>query len=117
MSDDRWMAHSLLSVPLNLGLLDPVEVVRAAEQAYHDGAAPLAAVEGFVRQVIGWRDYIWHLYWHLGEDYRTHNELEPAALDRRLVRRRWIPPGPTPPAYGRRSRRSARPAGPTTSRG
>ena len=76
MSDDRWMAHSLLSAPLNLGLLDPVEVVRAAEQAYHDGAAPLAAVEGFVRQVIGWRDYIWHLYWYLGEDYRTHNELD-----------------------------------------
>ena len=76
MSDDRWMAHSLLSVPLNLGLLDPIEVARAAETAYHDGAAPLAAVEGFVRQVIGWRDYIWHLYWHLGEDYRTHNQLD-----------------------------------------
>ena len=75
MADDRWMAHSLLSVPLNLGLLEPIEVARAAEQAYHDGAAPLAAVEGFVRQVIGWRDYIWHLYWHLGEDYRTHNQL------------------------------------------
>jgi len=75
MSEDRWMAHSLLSVPLNLGLLEPVEVARAAERAYHDGTAPLAAVEGFVRQVIGWRDYIWHLYWHLGEDYRTHNQL------------------------------------------
>ena len=75
MSDDRWMAHSLLSAPLNLGLLEPIEVARAAEQAYHDGTAPLAAVEGFVRQVIGWRDYIWHLYWYLGEDYRTHNQL------------------------------------------
>ncbi len=76
MSGDRWMAHSLLSAPLNLGLLDPIEVVRAAEGAYHDGQAPLAAVEGFVRQVIGWRDYIWHLYWHLGEAYRTHNQLD-----------------------------------------
>ena len=76
MSDDRWMAHSLLSAPLNLGLLEPIEVVRAAEQAYHDGTAPLAAVEGFVRQVIGWRDYIWHLYWYLGEDYRAHNQLD-----------------------------------------
>ena len=75
MSGDRWMAHSLLSAPLNLGLLDPVEVARAAEQAYHDGSAPLAAVEGFIRQVVGWRDYIWHLYWHLGEDYRAHNHL------------------------------------------
>ncbi len=76
MSDDRWMAHSLLSAPLNLGLLEPIEVVRAAERAYHDGTAPLAAVEGFVRQVIGWRDYIWHLYWYLGEDYRAHNQLD-----------------------------------------
>ena len=117
MSDDRWMAHSLLSVPLNLGLLEPIEVARAAEQAYHDGAAPLAAVEGFVRQVIGWRDYIWHLYWYLGRGLPDAQPAEPAALHRRLVRRAWIPPGPTPPAYGRRSRRSARPAGPTTSRG
>jgi deoxyribodipyrimidine photolyase-related protein len=75
LTQDRWMAHSLLSAPLNLGLLDPVEVVRAAEQAYHDGSAPLAAVEGFIRQVIGWRDYIWHLYWFLGEDYRNNNKL------------------------------------------
>jgi deoxyribodipyrimidine photolyase-related protein len=38
--------------------------------------APIAAVEGFVRQVIGWRDYIWHLYWYLGEDYRNSNTLQ-----------------------------------------
>ena len=69
------MAHSLLSAPLNLGLLDPLEVVRPAEHAYRDGAAPLASVEGFVRQILGWRDYIWHLYWHLGEDYRRGNAL------------------------------------------
>ena len=75
LSGDRWMAHSLLSAPLNLGLLDPLEVVRAAEDAYTEGHAPIASVEGFVRQVIGWRDYIWHLYWYLGEDYRTSNEL------------------------------------------
>ncbi len=76
LSADRWMAHSLLSASQNLGLLDPVELARAAEQAYHDESAPLAAVEGFVRQVIGWRDYIWHLYWYLGEGYRSHNELD-----------------------------------------
>ena len=72
---DRWMAHSLLSAPMNLGLLDPLEVVHAAEEAYAAGNAPLNAVEGFVRQVMGWRDYIWHLYWYLGEDYRGANEL------------------------------------------
>ena len=76
LEEDPWMAHSLLSAPLNLGLLDPIEVVRRAEAAYHSGAAPLASVEGFVRQVMGWRDYVWHLYWHLGEDYRRRNRLQ-----------------------------------------
>nr|WP_297429817.1 cryptochrome/photolyase family protein [uncultured Actinotalea sp.] len=60
---DRWMAHSLLSVPLNLGLLHPLEAARRAVRAYDDGAARLASVEGFVRQVVGWREYVWHLYW------------------------------------------------------
>ena len=75
LEGDPWMAHSLLSAPLNLGLLDPLEVVARAEAAFRNGEAPLASVEGFVRQVLGWRDYIWHLYWHLGEDYRDRNEL------------------------------------------
>ena len=75
LSGDRWMSHSLLSAPLNLGLLDPVEIVRAAEDAYAEGHASIAAVEGFVRQIIGWRDYIWNLYWYFGEDYRSRNEL------------------------------------------
>jgi deoxyribodipyrimidine photolyase-related protein len=74
-------------------------VVGAAETAYHVGADPLAAVEGVVRQVIGWRDYIWHLYWYLGEDYRANNrlnqrrsiddwfaELDPAGTDAACVR-------------------------------
>ncbi|CAA9318755.1 MAG: Deoxyribodipyrimidine photolyase [uncultured Friedmanniella sp.] len=72
---DRWMSHSLLSAPVNLGLLDPLEEVDAAVEAYRAGEAPINAVEGFVRQVIGWRDYIWHLYWYLGEDYRSRDEL------------------------------------------
>ena len=73
---DWAMAHSLLSVPLNLGLLDPVEVADRAVQAYRDGDAPLASVEGFVRQVIGWREYVWHLYWHFGPTYRRRNALQ-----------------------------------------
>ncbi len=73
---DPWMAHSLLSVPLNLGLLDPLEVVNQAEGAYRSGSVPIAAAEGFIRQVLGWRDYVWHLYWHLGADYRELNELD-----------------------------------------
>lgn len=69
------MSHSLLSAPMNLGLLDPLEVVRAAEKAYLQGKARLQSVEGFIRQIIGWRDYVWHLYWQFGEDYSTRNEL------------------------------------------
>ncbi|MFC4585275.1 cryptochrome/photolyase family protein [Sphaerisporangium corydalis] len=75
LSADPVMAHSMLSPALNLGLLDPMECVRAAEAAYRDGSAALPGVEGYVRQLIGWRDYIWHLYWHFGEDYRTLNRL------------------------------------------
>lgn len=76
---DDWMAHSLLSAPMNLGLLDPLDTVRTVEAAYHDGTAGLASVEGFVRQVLGWRDYVWHLYWHLGDDYRRRNVLRATA--------------------------------------
>ncbi|MGZ5400841.1 MAG: cryptochrome/photolyase family protein, partial [Nocardioides sp.] len=75
LEGDPWMAHSLVSAPLNLGLLDPLEVVRRAEEAYLSGDAPIASVEGFVRQVLGWRDYVWHLYWHFGDPYRRRNEL------------------------------------------
>lgn len=73
---DPLMAHSLLSVPLNLGLLHPLEVVHAAEDAYRSGRAPIASVEGFVRQVLGWREYVWGMYWYLGEDHRHRNALD-----------------------------------------
>lgn len=76
LSDDQWMAHSLLSAPMNLGLLDPLEVVERAEHAHRDSQAPLASVEGFIRQVMGWRDFVWHLYWHFPASYRGLNELD-----------------------------------------
>jgi len=76
LAADPWMAHSALSPAINLGLLHPLEVVQAAEQAYRSGDAPLASVEGFVRQVIGWREYVWSLYWHVPRDYRGRNALE-----------------------------------------
>ncbi len=80
LAGDRWMTHSLLSPAVNLGLLDPIEEVHAAEQRYRDSVAegdplPLNSVEGFVRQVMGWRDYIWHTYWHFGRDFRHANAL------------------------------------------
>ncbi len=73
---DWAMAHSLLSVPLNLGVLHPLDAVRAAETAYRDGDAPLAATEGFIRQILGWREYMWQLYWRFGPAYLDGNSLD-----------------------------------------
>ena len=56
--------HSMLSTSINLGLLDPLELCRRAEQRYKDGEAPINSVEGFIRQIIGWREYIRGFYWH-----------------------------------------------------
>ena len=67
--------HSLLSVYLNAGLLGPMEVCRAAEAAWQDGRAPLNAVEGFIRQIIGWREYVRGIYWHEMPGYRDRNTL------------------------------------------
>ncbi|MFM9106239.1 MAG: cryptochrome/photolyase family protein [Chloroflexota bacterium] len=62
-SGEGVLFHSRLSAALNIGLLEPLEVARAAEQAWRDGRAPIESVEGFVRQIIGWREYVaWH-YW------------------------------------------------------
>lgn len=69
MSGDWAMAHSLLSPTMNLGLLDPLDVATRAVEVYRSGGARLSSVEGFVRQVVGWREWVWHLYWFLGEDY------------------------------------------------
>jgi deoxyribodipyrimidine photolyase-related protein len=67
--------HSLLSPALNLGLLSPLEVCQAAEAAFHAGHAPLNAVEGFIRQILGWREYVRGLYWFAGPDYTARNHL------------------------------------------
>ncbi|MFE5628808.1 cryptochrome/photolyase family protein [Streptomyces sp. NPDC056463] len=75
LADDATMSHSLLSSSLNLGLLDPAECVEGAEASWRAGEAGLNSVEGFVRQIAGWREYVWHLYWYFGEDYRSSNAL------------------------------------------
>lgn len=73
---DNWaLHHSLLSPYLNNGLLHAEEVVARAVEAYRSGQAPIESVEAFVRQIIGWREYINGMYWHLGESYRDHNQL------------------------------------------
>ncbi|MEL7472053.1 MAG: cryptochrome/photolyase family protein [Planctomycetota bacterium] len=68
--------HSMLSSSLNLKLLNPREVVDAAVAAYDAGEAPLNAVEGFVRQIIGWREFIRGVYFYEGEGYDDRNALE-----------------------------------------
>ena len=70
-----FLYHSLLSPALNLGLLTAREVCTAAEQAYHEGHAPLASVEGFIRQLLGWREYVRGLYWLKMPDYALTNAL------------------------------------------
>jgi deoxyribodipyrimidine photolyase-related protein len=70
------LLHSTLSSALNVGLLHPLECVRAAEAAYRAGAAPLESVEGFIRQILGWREYVRGVYWHLMPGLRTANALD-----------------------------------------
>jgi deoxyribodipyrimidine photolyase-related protein len=70
---EPWMYHSHISVYLNCGLLLPLECVKAAEDAYHQDKAPLNAVEGFIRQIIGWREYVRGIYWLKMPEYVEAN--------------------------------------------
>ena len=126
MGQDWAMSHSLLSVPLNLGVLHPLDAVEAAEDAYRQHGAPLAAVEGFIRQILGWREYMWHLYWHFGPSYTRNNklaartalpqwwrELDADSVTAECLRhaligraRPWLDP-PHPAAHGARQPRAA----------
>ena len=75
VTDEDVLNHSLLAPALNLGLLSPLEVCQAAEAAFHAGTAPLNAVEGFIRQILGWREYVRGLYWFAGPDNTARNHL------------------------------------------
>lgn len=72
---EPFLHHATLSPYLNIGLLTPREVCAAAERAYAKGEAPLNAVEGFVRQILGWREYIRGLYWLKMPEYAATNAL------------------------------------------
>ncbi|GAB0120245.1 cryptochrome/photolyase family protein [Acidisoma sp. 7E03] len=75
-ADAPFLFHALLSPALNLGLLSPREICAAAEAAWQAGAAPLNAVEGFIRQILGWREYVRGVYWTLMPDYAERNALQ-----------------------------------------
>jgi deoxyribodipyrimidine photolyase-related protein len=76
MAIDNWaLHHSLLSPYLNNGLLHAQEVIDAAVAAFKTGSIPIASAEGFVRQIIGWREYVNGMYWYLGPEYRENNQL------------------------------------------
>ncbi|MEM7301770.1 MAG: cryptochrome/photolyase family protein [Pseudomonadota bacterium] len=76
LSSEPFLYHSVLSAYINVGLLDPLSVCKRAEAAYYTGSAPLNAVEGFIRQIIGWREYVRGIYWLKMPDYRDINFFE-----------------------------------------
>ena len=75
-ADAPFLFHSLLAPALNLGLLSPREVCAAAEAEWRAGRAPLNAVEGFIRQILGWREYVRGVYWTLMPGYAEANALD-----------------------------------------
>lgn len=80
---NSWsLHHSVISPYINNGLVHPEEVLQAAINAFNSGKIPIESAEGFIRQIIGWREYINGMYWHLGEEYRNSNQLK---ANRRLL--------------------------------
>lgn len=73
---DATLFHSVLSPYVNIGLLEPLQLVHAAVQAYQAGRAPINSVEGFVRQVIGWREFMYWQYWRQMPDLVQKNEWQ-----------------------------------------
>jgi deoxyribodipyrimidine photolyase-related protein len=71
--DQPFLFHSLLSFALNTKMISPREVIMGAVEAYRQGTAPLNAVEGFVRQILGWREYVRCFYWAHGLEYQAVN--------------------------------------------
>ncbi len=76
LDGERFLYHSILSIYLNIGLLDPLDLCRQAEAEYRAGRAPINSVEGFVRQILGWREFVRAIYDHQGPDYTASNFLE-----------------------------------------
>lgn len=74
--NEPWLYHSWISSSLNLKLLNPREVIAAALAVYEQGGAPINAVEGFIRQILGWREYVRGLYWSYRDQWLQMNALQ-----------------------------------------
>lgn len=72
---EPWLYHSRLSAAMNLKLLNPRDVVAAAEEAWQQGAAGIESTEGFIRQILGWREYVRGVYWQFMPEYERRNHL------------------------------------------
>ena len=74
--ESPWLFHALISMYLNIGLLEPLPVCQQVERAWRDDRCSLAAAEGFIRQVLGWREYVRGIYWLKMPDYKERNTFE-----------------------------------------
>jgi len=75
LEGQKFLYHAVIGLYLNAGLLDPLETCKAVETAWKNGHAPLNAVEGFIRQIIGWREYVRGIYFREGPEYTQRNSL------------------------------------------
>ncbi|MEO1454838.1 MAG: cryptochrome/photolyase family protein [Pseudomonadota bacterium] len=75
LEEDPFLYHAMISAYLNIGLLDPLDICRRVEAAYEAGNCPINAAEGFIRQIIGWREFIRGVYFREGPDYPRRNAL------------------------------------------
>ncbi|MEL6645884.1 MAG: cryptochrome/photolyase family protein [Pseudomonadota bacterium] len=75
LEDDPFLYHAMISAYLNIGLLDPLDICQRVEAAYKQGDCPINAAEGFIRQIIGWREFIRGVYFREGPDYPRRNAL------------------------------------------
>ncbi|MCU0908653.1 MAG: cryptochrome/photolyase family protein [Rhodobacteraceae bacterium] len=75
LESDRFLSHSILSMYINAGLLDPLAVAQAVEAEWRSGRVPINAAEGFIRQIIGWREFIRGIWHREGPDYTARNGL------------------------------------------
>lgn len=76
VQDEPWMYHAHIGLYLNCGLLLPLECIQAAEKALKEKKAPINSVEGFIRQILGWREFIRGIYWHQMPNYAKANFFE-----------------------------------------